>query len=261
MNQSVLWVFGVLFVNMMIHSDLCRVKWPPWCTGFILLTCNCGLCLVDNFIVKKCKSQHSGTQFCREEWESSCEENKTNCSVHKLGAHLMDMSKFLGLVGRKIRSKQTLCCALAAQHSASCTCRCAWCWGHCHTQAAVGMHLLFFFFSSFFPPPFFSLVSWCSPILSKSCNLYNGQLAEILTNLHFPLSCTIASSIVITIPISTTARQYWISLSLHGMMVSILIPLPCCILVAACLCFRLCCSFKMMMMTTMTMMTSFQSSC
>jgi hypothetical protein len=39
------------------------------------------------------------------------------------------------------------------------------------------------------------------------------------------------------------------------MMVSILIPLPCCILVAACLCFRLCCSFKM------TMMTSFQSSC
>ncbi len=114
--------------------------------------------------------------------------------------------------------------------------------------------LLFFFLSLFF------LVSWCSPILSKSCNLYNGQLAEILTNLHFPLSCTIASSIVITIPISTTARQYWISLSLHGMMVSILIPIPCCILVAACLCFRLCCSFKMMM-TTMTMMTSFQSSC
>jgi hypothetical protein len=44
------------------------------------------------------------------------------------------------------------------------------------------------------------------------------------------------------------------------MMVSILIPLPCCILVAACLCFRLFCSFKMTM-TTMTMMTSFQSSC
>jgi hypothetical protein len=44
------------------------------------------------------------------------------------------------------------------------------------------------------------------------------------------------------------------------MMVSILIPLTCCILVAACLCFRLCCSFKMMTMTTM-MKTSFQSSC
>lgn len=52
---------------------------------------------------------------------------KQNWSVHKLRAHLVDMSKFLGLVRRKIRSKQTLCCALAAQHSAGCTCRCAWC--------------------------------------------------------------------------------------------------------------------------------------
>ncbi len=173
MNWSVLWVFGVLFVDMMIHSDLCQVKLPPWCTGFILLTCHCGLCLVDSFIVNKCKSQHSGTQFHREERESSCEENKTNCSVHKLGAHLMDMSKFLGLVGRKIRSKQTLCCALAAQHSAGCTCRCAWCWGHCHTQAAVGMHLLFFFFFSFFPSFFLSpgaLQSFPNPAIFTMAN-------------------------------------------------------------------------------------------
>lgn len=50
---------------------------------------------------------------------------KQNWSVHKLGAHLVDMSKFLGLVRGEVGSKQALCSALSAQNSAGSTCRCA----------------------------------------------------------------------------------------------------------------------------------------
>lgn len=39
------------------------------------------------------------------------------------GAHLVDMGEFLRLVRREVGSEQALSCALAAQHSASCTCR------------------------------------------------------------------------------------------------------------------------------------------
>ncbi len=50
---------------------------------------------------------------------------KQNWSVHKLGAHLVDMSKFLGLVRGEVGSKQALCSTLSAQNSAGSTCRCA----------------------------------------------------------------------------------------------------------------------------------------
>lgn len=119
------------------------------------------------------------------------------------GAHLVDMSKFLRLVRREVRSKQALSSALAPQHSASCTCR--WCplrRRHRHTQATVWMlHLL--------PPPlhFFSyILPHQSPSFPCATHLIPpSSLASL-----FPTPCVFLLTLILDCPILMPFTFMWL---------------------------------------------------
>lgn len=163
--------------------------------------------------------------FCHELWISSLISPEESCIIwHAFvwvlacvwvcrgrevnGAHLVDMSKFLRLVRREVRSKQALSSALAAQHSASCTCR--WCplrRRHRHAQATVWiLHLL--------PPLWFFLLHSSTPISFISCATHliprSSYPSLILPLLFPPASCVSILTPILDCPMVMPFTFMWL---------------------------------------------------